>query len=52
MEARDDYHSDTSLSSIINDEVEISLIRQRDSNSKYNLRKRPLFSLRFDEHDY
>ena len=45
------YLSDTSLSSIINEDIEYTL-RQRETNSKYNLRKRPMFTMRFEESEF
>eukprot|EP00347_Sterkiella_histriomuscorum_P011160 403373523 len=44
------YHSDTSLSSIVNDDNDYSA-KIREVNTKYNLRQRTMFSMRFDEPD-
>lgn len=40
--------SDTSLSSILNDDMDYQ-VRMRETNTKYNLRKRPFFTLRLFE---
>ncbi|CDW88250.1 UNKNOWN [Stylonychia lemnae] len=44
------YNSDTSLSSLINDDYDFQA-KLRETNTKYNLRQRPMFSMRFEGDD-